>query len=44
MIWEISLLFKFETIMVFLHTLTADYKYPNPDSKNLLFAIQMQVS
>ena len=44
MIWEISLLLKFEIIGEFVNTLTADYKHPVPDYKNLLFAIQMQLS
>ena len=37
MIWERSLLLKFEIIGVFVNSLTAAYKYPVPDCKNLLF-------
>ena len=44
MIWERSLLLKFEIIGVFVNSLTAAYKYPVPDCKNLLFAIITQFS
>ena len=43
MIWEISPLLKFQFIAVFFNTLTADYKYPVPDCKNLQLAIQMEL-
>ena len=43
MICEISPLLKFGIIGVFVNTLTADYKYPVPDSKNLQVAIQIQL-
>ena len=44
MICAISSLLNFEIIGVFVKTLTADYKHLVPDYKNLLFAIQMQLS
>ena len=44
MIRKISLLLKFEILGVFIHTLTADDKYPVRDCENLLFSFQMQLS
>ena len=44
MIRKISPLLKFETLVVFVDTLTADDKYPLRNCENLLFRIQMQLS
>ena len=41
---KLSPLFKFENLGVFFNTLTADDKYPVPDSLNLQFPIQIQWS
>ena len=35
---------NFEIIGLFVNTWTADYKYPVPDSENLAFPIQIQLS
>ena len=35
---------KFEVIVLFVNTWTADYKYPVPDCENLPFPIQVQLS
>ena len=43
-IWKISPWLKFEIIVLFANTWTADYKYPVPDCENLLFPIQIQLS
>ena len=34
MIWKISPLLKFEILIVFVNTMTADEKYPVPDCEN----------
>ena len=39
MIRKISPLVKFEILIVFVDTFTADDKYPVPDCENLLFPI-----
>ena len=44
MICNISHLFKFEVLGVFVRTLTADDKDPVHDCENLRFPIQMQLS
>ena len=44
MIWKISPWCKFEVIVLFVNTWTADYKYPVPDCENLPFPIQIQLS
>ena len=44
MISKIIPLLKFEIIGIFVNTMTADYKCPVPDSKNLPFPIQIQLS
>ena len=44
MIWKISRWFKFEIIVLFANTWTADYKYPVRDCENLPFPIQIQLS
>ena len=44
MIWKISPWLKFEIIVLFANTSTADYKYPVPDCENLSFPIQIQLS
>ena len=43
-IWKISRWFKFEIIVLFANTWTADYKYPVRDCENLPFPIQIQLS
>ena len=43
-VWKISSLLKFEIIVLFVNTLTADYKYPVPDCDNFPFPIQMELS
>ena len=35
---------KFEIIVLFVNTWTADYKYPVPDCENFPFPIQIQLS
>ena len=44
MIWKKSPLFKFEIIVLFVDTWTADYVYPVPDCENFKFPIQIQLS
>ena len=44
MIWKIYPLLKFESLVVFVNTLTADNNYPAQDYENLLFPIQTQLS
>ena len=44
MIWKISHELKFEIIVLFANTYTADYKYPVPLCENLPFPIQIQLS
>ena len=44
MIWKISPSMKFEIIVLFANTWTADYKYPVRDCENLPFPIQIQLS
>ena len=44
MIWEISPLLNLEILGVFVHTLTADDKYPFRDCENFKFPIQMKLS
>ena len=41
---KISSLWKFESLGVFVNTLTANEKYPVPDCENLQFNIEMQLS
>ena len=43
-IWKTSPWLKFEIIVLFVNTWTADYKYPVPDCENLLLLIQIQLS
>ena len=43
-IWKMAPLFKFEIIVVFVNTLTADCIYPLSDCEDLSFPIQMQLS
>ena len=44
MIWKIFSWLKFEVVVLFVNTWTADYKYPVPDCENLPFPIQIQLS
>ena len=44
MIWKIYPLLKFERLVVFVNTLTADDNYPAQDCENLSFPIQTQLS
>ena len=44
MIWKISNLLKFEMIVVFVNTVTVNYRHPVPGCENLVFPIQMQLS
>ena len=44
MAWKVSPLLKFETLVVFVNTLTADDKYLVWDCENLKFPIQLQLS
>ena len=44
MIWKIYPILKFESLVVFVNTLTADDKCPVPDCQNLPFPIQTQFS
>ena len=43
MVRKTSHLLKFEIIWVFVNTLTGDYKYPVPDSKEHPLPIEMQL-
>ena len=43
-IWKISPWLKFEVMVLFVNTWTADYEYPVPDCENLSFPIQIQLS
>ena len=43
-IWNIFTWLKFDIIVLFANTWTADYKYPVPDCENLSFPIQVQLS
>ena len=44
MAWKVSPLLKFETLVVFVNTLTTDDKYLVWDCENLKFPIQLQLS
>ena len=43
-IWKTSPWLKFGVTVLFVNTRTADYKYLDPDCKNLSFTIQIQLS
>ena len=42
--WKISPWLKFEVMVLFVNTWTADYKYPVPDCENYPFPIRVQLS